>query len=93
MVRVLLADAVRQRVRFTVRTSSQSQVRVLNQNHMYSRHGAVRQSYWMERLWKIVEVHIHPVEFPRAEPHKLEKHKERRESLVTGEMLDVDTMA
>ena len=77
MVKAPPVDAVRLGVRCPLR--------VLNQGHMYSRHGAARHSYWMGRLKGTVEAHTHQVEFPLAEPHKLEKHKERRKSSVTGE--------
>jgi hypothetical protein len=85
MARAPPVDVVRLGVRYTPLRNS-CPVRVLNQGHiMYSRHGAAKHSYWMGRLKGIVEVHTHQVEFPLAEPHKIENQKQRRKLSVTGE--------
>ena len=84
MVRAPPLDVVRLRVMYSTLRLLYP-VRVLNQGHVFSRHGAVRHSYWMGRSKGVGEAYVHQVDFHLAEPHQLEKHKGRIKSLVTGE--------
>ena len=88
MVRAPPVDVLRLEVTYTQRISCQA--RVLWQGHVYNRHGAAKHTYWMDRQKGIVQVYIHQAGFPLAEPRKLDKHKERRKLLVTGERINKD---